>query len=556
MKTFGAISICQKDRPMWMLADVEPHVCIRLKDLFKSIHRSETSPFFVVATPETAEDLRWFFIRFPFRVPADVAAELDRLASLYRRQRDELENIFSGGYQPPLVTFKEGKALRPYQHQAVELHNRVRRYLLADTVGLGKTVSAIGTFANTDALPALVVVQTHLAFQWRDEIEKYTDLRTHVIKGRKPYPLPVADIYIMKYSLVTGWVDYFSNSSSPIRSVVFDEIQELRREESAKHQASRKISERVDYCLGLSATPVYNYGDESFNILDLIKPGCLDKKWEFLREWCGGGNREVSNPKALGSYLRSNFLMLRRTRKDVAMELPEVNKIVHTVDYDEAAIEDMERTAKLLAIRVMQGSFIERGQAARELDMMVRHATGVSKAPFVAEYVRILLESGEPVLLVGWHRDVYEIWLKELAEFKPVLYTGSESQVEKEKSRKDFMSGKTDLMIMSLRSGVGLNGLQDRCSYVVFGELDWSPGVHEQVTGRLNRDGQKNQVTSIYLVSNSGSDPLIVDLLGLKSSQASGIFDPFASVESQHSDDSRIRLLAQRFIDSKEVLNA
>ena len=95
--------------------------------------------------------------------------------------------------------------------------------------------------------------------------------------------------------------------------------------------------------------------------------------------------------------------------------------------------------------------------------------------------------------------------------------------------------------------------MQYSSSIVVFGELDWSPAVMEQLTGRINRDGQKEQVTAIYLISDSGSDPLMVDLLGLKASQAKGIIDPFGGIEKKYSDDKRIRLLAESFLKKRGI---
>ena len=79
---------------------------------------------------------------------------------------------------------------------------------------------------------------------------------------------------------------------------------------------------------------------------------------------------------------------------------------------------------------------------------------------------------------------------------------------------------------MSLRSGAGLNGLQQRASLMVFGELDWSPQVHEQCIGRLQRDGSVGNVTAVFLVSESGSDPTIAGVLGLKKEQSEGIVNP------------------------------
>jgi SNF2 family DNA or RNA helicase len=119
-------------------------------------------------------------------------------------------------------------------------------------------------------------------------------------------------------------------------------------------------------------------------------------------------------------------------------------------------------------------------------------------------------------------------------------------------NKEAFVNGDAGLLIMSLRSAVGLDGLQDASKIVVFGELDWSPGVHEQVKGRLNRDGQKEQVTSIFLTTNNGTDPLMVDILGLKASQASGIMNPTGNEILQlTSDEDRIKLLAREILGRK-----
>lgn len=266
------------------------------------------------------------------------------------------------------------------------------------------------------------------------------------------------------------------------------------------------------------------------------------------------GYKKVKDPQALGSYLRENFLMLRRTREEVGMSLPAVNKIVQTVEFDEVAVKKAEDTARALAIKVTSGSFVERGAAARDLDIFVRHFTGVSKAKGIAAYLKILLENNEPVVVGAWHRDVYDILLEELAEYKPVMYTGTESAAQKEKAKKAFLSGETNCFIISLRSGIGLDGLQQRCNLVVIAELDWSPQVHEQLIGRVDREGQRQQVTVIYLVSECGSDPLIIDLLGLKSTQSRGIINPFETgAQKITSDDTRLKLLAKQYLDKKGI---
>jgi hypothetical protein len=101
---------------------------------------------------------------------------------------------------------------------------------------------------------------------------------------------------------------------------------------------------------------------------------------------------------------------------------------------------------------------------------------------------------------------------------------------------------------MSLRSGAGLDGLQARCSVLVIGELDWSPGIHQQIIWRLDREGQEQPVTAFFLVSEEGSDPPIMDVLGIKASEAHRIVDPHLGVQKAEDDMSNLRRLVDRYL--------
>jgi hypothetical protein len=554
IRTYGAIRLDKKE-VRWEITQAEPHVCIKLKAIFARLKRTSTMPFHFDRTPENCNDLLWFLDRYPMVISKADHKALLAGRTTYEQTQVALERILMPDCAPVAMYLKEGKEARGYQLRVAQFDKIQKRFLLGDEIGLGKTLSAILTLlGNPTKLPAAVVVQTHLPRQWKEEgVEKFTGLSVHIIEKTKPYSLPPADIYIFKYSTLAGWVDVFGTGF--FKSAVFDEIQELRRPQSNKYQAAQVLSGAVEYCLGMSATPVYNMGDEIYAVLNLIKPGCLGDQYDFLREWTipiGKNKYKVNDPAALGTYLRENYLFLRRTRKDVGRELPMINKIVYTVGYDSKEVERAEDIAKMLAIKVTGGSFVERGQAARELDAYARHITGVSKAREVAAFVRILLESGEPVVLSGWHRDVYDIWKEELGDFNPVFYTGTEGTAAKNRAKSDFVEKKTSLFIISNRSGIGLDGLQHRCRTVVIGELDWSPQVHNQVIGRVDRDGQADQVTAYYLISEYGADPVMIDWLGLKSSQARGINDPLAPAGEQYSDQSRIKMLAESFLHKKK----
>lgn len=546
MNTYGTLSLIDK-KQTWQMEGLAPHVAIRLKQLFPRISKTQVGRFTFPNDLEHCSDLEWFTSRYPMAITDIDARALKKGKKGFLDRKAELERILLPDYKPePFAGLKPACQSRLYQWQAADLAHAMRTLLLGDDIGLGKTAAAIMWLLNPACRPGLVVVDTHLQHQWKNKVEEFSDLSAHIIKTSAPYDLPESDVYVISYGKLAGWVDMFHKRF--FKSACWDEIGGLRKgKESAKGQASDVLARNVDFRLGLSATPVHNYGIEIFNIYEILQCDVLGTRAEFQREWCSD-DKQVSDPAALGSYLREQKVFLRRTRAEVGRELPKVNTMVEDIAHDHKALKSIEDLARRLALRYEQGSFEEKGQAGRELDMLVRQATGISKARFIAQYARMFLEDNVPVVLAGWHRAVYDIWLEELAEFKPVMYTGSESPAQKIESKRRFMDGESNLLILSLKSGQGLDGLQHRCSVVLHGELDWSPKTHEQLTGRLDREGQNDPVLSVYLASEDGSDPPILELLGVKASQAAGITDPGRIFESNVADTGRMRLLVDRYL--------
>ena len=535
-------------RGSWIVV-AEPHVMTRIKRIFPRVQRFRTGEISLADTPEVARDLAWVLERWSFEADEVSRARLRDQTERQIATETTVERILAGDYQPPLLQ-EPARAARPYQSVAADIVLATGRLLLLDELGLGKSMSAILVLRDPRALPALVVTLTHLPAQWLGELEKTLPwLRGHVLSSSQPYDVAercggaMPDVIVSNYHKLAGWSDELAGV---VRTVIFDEVQELRRSDSQKYVAAAQIADAAAFRCGLSATPVYNRGGEAFNIVSVLDRDALGTKSEFETEW-GDARGGVRDPAALGSYLRDAGLMLRRTRKGVGRELPEVVRLVEQVSTDDSVLDqltgDAIEMAKLLVTRATSPQ--ELFKMSGELDWRLRHATGVAKAPYVAEFVRLLLESEEQVVLFGWHRDVYDIWLERLDEFRPVLYTGSESPRQKHENEQAFLDGKSRLLVMSLRAGAGLDGLQERAHVCVFGELDWSPGVHAQCIGRLHRDGQSEPVVALFMVADDGADPVMVEINGVKLQQSEPMLDPAASVfvESELARD-RIRLLA------------
>lgn len=546
----------------------EPFVRARLKRVFPRAPQVAGARLQLAATPENTRELAWFLQRYPMTV--DRLDVLDELAQRHIRSEQRLAALLEGHEPPPSLALAE--PARAYQSLAAQMLEVRGGYLLADDLGLGKTVSAICGMLLPGSLPALVVVPAHLPGQWAAAIKRFApQLTTHILKKGTPYPLvrnrraqqesllppPLPDVIVTSYHKLRGWAETLAGQ---VRLVVFDECQALRSPGTEIHAAAAHVAGSASRRLGLSATPIYNYGSEFFHVVNVLAPDALGGYDEFLREWCTSGFGEkarLSDAKEFGAYLRREGIMLRRTRAEVGRELPPLTKVVHEVEADHAALDKLRGDAVALAKVVLRHNEQFRGekmQAAGEFDALMRQATGIAKAPYVVEFVKILLDSGEPVVLFGWHRAVYDVWMEGLAEFNPVLYTGSESAQQKADALEAFASGRSKVLIMSLRSGAGVDGLQGHCNTVVFGELDWSPGVHEQCMGRVHRDGQGGTCIAYFLVSDAGADPIMVDVLGVKREQIEGVRNPEAGlVERADTGENNIRRLAREFLARRGV---
>lgn len=541
----------------WMV-DCEPFVRARLKRVFPRAPQGATACLALSASPENTRELEWFLARFPMEISRADAKRMKAYADHHRKTEKARAALLQGYTAPANIALAE--PAREYQVMAAQMLDVVDGYILA--------VVRQGQF------PVLVVCPAHLPRQWAAMFKRFAPaLSTHILKTGVPYDLSAKprgkakdatqgellapawpDVIITSYHKLRGWAEELEGK---VKMVVCDECQQLRSPGTSIYEAATLVLRSATKRLGLSATPIYNYGEEFFYVLDAIAPGALGTRDEFMREWCSysyfDGKARLSDARDFGSYLRREGLMLRRTRADVGRELPPLEKVVHEIQADPIALKNIKGNAVALARIVIQAGEAYRGQkmqASGEFDNMVRQATGIAKAPYVAEFVRLLLESGEPVVLFGWHRAVYEIWMEALREFNPVLYTGSESANQKEEAVRKFTSGESKVLILSLRSGAGLDGLQDVCSLMVFGELDWSPGVHEQCMGRPHRDGQVKPCTAYFLVSEEGADPIMVDVLGIKREQIENVRNPdTALAERIETGEGHLRELAKRFLE-------
>lgn len=509
-------------------------------------------PLLLSDTPRNAADLEWFLSRHPAEMDAKIRERLDRQLSISRDRDARLLSFEDGKRDYHESSGYLIKPLRPYQEEAVALANAVDRILCADQLGLGKTVVGLGTCVLSGGLPALIVCPTHLTRQWATKIDEFCLFPTwQILKGTKPTKLDPCDYYIISYNLLQYWGDAIIRDVAP-RTVVFDEVHELRHPDTNKRTMAMYLSEQAKRVIGLSATPIYNLAGEIFNVMDVIDPGCLGTFDEFSAEW----GTYIRNPAELGRYLREHGHMIRRSTEEAGIKPNETLTDVVTVDASLEELERIEKDAIKLAKQALTGDFNESGTAVREFNAKLRRATGLAKTVAVAEFVSQLLEGGaNKVLVFAWHRDVYARLETALKKYCPLKYAGDESPVQKAEAIKRFTNERRhQVLMMSLRSGEGIDGLQQICNHIVFAELDWSPSRHNQCIGRLDRPGQTKPVYSYFITINDGSDPPIIETLGVKKGQRDGLVD---LVDQGEMDEptSKIQDMAIAYLERRKAMS-
>jgi SNF2 family DNA or RNA helicase len=572
-QTFGKISFEKGEYRI----ETTPYVAMRLKRWFPRISIHARGVISLKDAPDVARDLEWLMLRFPLERAPAANDQLQKGAAAHVERELFTRGLLDGSRQPRHFELKLPP--RSYQSLAAELVLKNGGLLCADDLGIGKTATAICVAIQPDARPFLVVTLTHLPGQYQREFAKFSDMKTVILEGITPYDVrygkpknskrvtaiegqqslhvpPYPDVIITSYSKLAGWAEYLAGL---VKGVNWDEAQELRHGDSQKYAGAQLIASMAKYRIATTATPIHNYGDEMWEVLQCVAPDMLGTKQEFLTEWCGSTNQrgqaEIKDTKAFGTYLRDQGVLLRRTRNDVGIELPPLTRIIHEIDEGDEDLGLDKDAARELATRLLREEKrlgLDAMQDARDFDIMMRQATGVAKAPYVAEFVKMLLASEEKVAVAAWHRRVYDILLEKLKDFEIVMYTGTETPAEKEKSVHAFVHGSARVMLMSLASGAGLNDLQLACSTCVHAELAWTPALHGQFDGRFDRPGQTRPVMSYFMLSQNGSDPVIADLLALKRAQMVGIRDPDAEVfeKKAQNEEGRIKLLAQHYLES------
>jgi SNF2 family DNA or RNA helicase len=412
--------------------------------------------------------------------------------------------------------------LMPYQKAGVAYAGSVGRCLIADQMGLGKTVEAIASLEYRDAFPAIIVCPASLKENWKREINKWLPHRSvNILSGKGN--IANVDVNIVNYDIIGRFVEPIMHLKP--MGLVLDESHYVKTSKTKRTEAVRDIAKKVPQSgtvLLLSGTPVTNRPEELVSQLEIM--GMLSRfggKWAFLKRYTnayhngfGWDTKGASNLNELNMKLRQNCY-IRRTKDEVLKELPaKTRNVVHVEPSGKGYAEYRKAEGDLLAFLAENGyRASDTAEHLRRTTVLKRLAAD-AKMEAVIEWIDSFLDSCDRKLVVFAHNVAIVDYLA--GKYGNLRVSGQDSMEDRQHAVDSFQKDpKARVIVLNLQAG-GVGLTLTAGSDVCFVQQGWTPGEHDQAEDRCHRIGQQNSVQAWYLIGVNTIDEDIYDLIDVK----------------------------------------
>ena len=415
--------------------------------------------------------------------------------------------------------------------------------LVALRMGGGKTVATLTAINDLKLAKTLVVAPKRVAeMVWHREAAKWdhlANMRVAKVLGTKDQRMrglmQDADVYVINRENFVWLVKLVAESKQPwpFDCVVIDENIGFKDRGSKSWQALKSVRKAVERLYILTGTP-----DPNGDLLDL---------WPQISMLDGGKrlgtgitkykDRWYLPDKRNGTTIYSWKLKpgaraeIQDLVRDVMVSIdsdtqlpPRIDNVV-PIPFNRKRYDEMEATqisGAVVAVNpaVLAGKLAQMANGAVYDDQKVVHPIHDGKLEALAEIV----EQGEPVLcFISYVHD----WDRIKERFpQAVKFTG-------EDVLDDWQAGNIKLMVMHPASGGhGVDGLQVGGNVAVWYGLPFSLDLYEQANARLQRPGQKHQVTVHHLVAINTIDERIMQVLENKGDMQQALMDAVKEIRS------------------------
>ena len=432
-----------------------------------------------------------------------------------RKKEDEILDYTTDTKErnPNELPEKIKKALYNFQLEGIKFGIEHHcRFLLADEMGVGKTLQAISlAYIYRDAWPVLVVCPGSMKYNWKGEIQTWLGFKDHricILNSSKQKISQEAYFYIISYDLMRNVIKKMRQIC--FQFVILDEAHSIKNKDSLRAKNIIPIAIRAKRLIIMTGTPLLAKPYEGYPLLYALRPDifCYFKKFAYRYcdpqptpmgiNWSG-----TSNTKELHWIL--SCLMLRRLKRDVLSQLPQKRRHKIQINTDEKVIEQLKKTRNMVL--------------GRKGTLECYTLTSKAKINGVKEYISDIIDAKEKFIVFAYHYEMLNS-LEELCKNKKIDYiridgnTKQESRYEYVKKFQQLENYKVAILsIIAASNGITLTAAH----MVIFAELTWTPSIMIQAEDRVHRIGQKSEFVDIqYLYGPETLDDFILDKLQKK----------------------------------------
>ncbi len=450
-------------------------------------------------------------------------------------------------YNRKLSRFKKIKSIQPPKKLKAELRNYQKEGLnwlnfldefgfggcLADDMGLGKTIQLIAYILKQHEKgrqqPNLIVLPTSLLFNWQSELDKFAPHLKYYLhygtnRSEDTLKSPDHDIILTSYGILLSDIELLK--SIEFNLVVLDESQAIKNPNSKRYKAARLLQARQR--IVATGTPIENNTFDLYAQLSFAIPGLLGSQKQFKDNYSTPIDQFQDDKRACELQRKVHPFILRRTKKQVAQELPEKTEMIIRCEMD-ADQRRIYNTYKAEFQNYLTGTSDD------ELSSSSLHILqGLTKMRQICNSPALLSDEA----FYGKSSSKLNILLEQITELKDnhkiLVFSQFVGMLDLIKSRLDkenigyaYLTGQTRnrqeqvddfqtnpdtrVFLISLKAGgTGLNLTE--AEYVFIVDPWWNPAVENQAIDRAYRIGQENKVTAIRLITPDSIEEKILNL--------------------------------------------
>lgn len=419
--------------------------------------------------------------------------------------------------------------------------------ILADDMGLGKTLQTLTHIlaekesGRNPNRPTLVVAPTSVVVNWQREAAKFAPgLKILILQGPKRHQLfnqlNDADIVLSSFALIPRDLEHFRQHH--FHQVILDEAQHIKNPSAQISKAVRELTATHRLCL--SGTPIENHLGELWSQFSFLMPGLLGTSESFNENYRNPIEKDHNEDKRNQLNAKVGPLILRRTKHDVAKELPPKTEVLHTIELHTEQ-KDLYETVRSTMDKQVRKAIIARGGQAQIvfLDALLKlrqicchptlleqnkNATESAKFDYLVDLLDTLRKENHRILIFSQFTSMLSLIEAYLIaeDISYLILTGATKDRQSLVER--FQGGEGEVFLISLKAG-GTGLTLTGADTVIHYDPWWNPAAENQATDRAYRIGQDKPVMVHKLICQGTVEERIQQMQKRKNTLADNILD-------------------------------